>query len=133
MRFTRVKQMKQTTEELKAIIESALEGATHVDGQTYLELTTFQTQMYLGMWVLPDKRTLMVHQCIKSLDDIREIIELRESMEELEANQAKLDLNKIKADAIREAVKLYKNKVFDGCDIYSDGLLDYADKLEQRK
>ena len=50
---------------------------------------------------------------------------------ELEANQAKLDLNKIKADAIREAVKLYKNKVFDGCDIYSDGLLDYADKLEQ--
>ena len=125
--------MKQTTEELKAVIESALEGATHVDGQTYLELTTFQTQMYLGMWVSADERTLMAHQCIKSLDDIREIIELRERVEELEASQAKLDLNKIKADAIREAVKLYKNKVFDGCDIYSDGLLDYADKLEQSK
>jgi cell division protein FtsB len=63
----------------------------------------------------------------------KEIGKLKKRITELEANQAKLDLNKIKADAIREAVKLYKNKVFDGCDIYSDGLLDYADKLEQGK
>jgi hypothetical protein len=65
--------------------------------------------------------------------ELEDEVDLGERITELEANQPKLDLNKIKADAIREAVKLYKNKVFDGCDIYSDGLLDYADKLEQRK
>lgn len=38
--------------------------------------------------------------------------------------------NKIKAEGIREAVERYKNNVFDGCDIYSEGLLDYAKQLE---
>jgi hypothetical protein len=87
--------MKQTTEELKAIIASAPEGATHVDGQTYLELTTFQTQMYLGMWVSADERTLMAHQCIKSLDDIREIVKLRERVAELERERETCDFKKL--------------------------------------
>lgn len=40
--------------------------------------------------------------------------------------------DKIKAEAVREAASKYKIKVFDGPDIYSEGLIDYANKLESK-
>jgi len=122
------------------ILKNAPDGCTHIFedheyNPTYAKryedsLKYFWFHPTHGNWY---EAYTMPQQDIRSRADIEALVAKNKRIAELEANQAKRDLNKIKADAIREAVKLYKNKVFDGCDIYSDGLLDYADKLEQRK
>jgi len=108
--------MKQTTEELKDHIAeqyrfiSDLEDAITSNGDLINRLSKERDEFATTIANFArNEETNLADLCCKSSDVI----------------------NKIKADAIREAVKLYKNKVFDGCDIYSDALLDYADKLEQ--
>jgi len=87
--------MKQTTEELKAIIASAPEGANYISMMGYVlnELDDWyfwspvkQEYVYLVLYDYEDSWEF------QSLDDIREIVGLRERVAELEANQAKRDL-----------------------------------------
>jgi hypothetical protein len=93
--------MKQTTEELKQIITSAPEGATYYlinqynFTEAYFKLTKDLDVLVKGIdgWEEVDfSIELNGNFEARYLDDIREIVELREGMAELEANQAKRDL-----------------------------------------
>ena len=85
--------MKQTTEQLKAVRDNAPEGATHVD--IACEESIYYTSNAYGFICCKFKAPVLSEDLlnIKSLSDIREIVELREQIEAMHKawnkNQAK--------------------------------------------
>ena len=81
--------MKQSTEELKKILADAPEGATHYDGKSYFAfIPEFDDGLYYSHWRkwVNNKKSIVVYQSrginnIRSLSDIKEIVELREKLD----------------------------------------------------
>lgn len=80
--------MKQTTDELKKIIADAPEGATHCDNDVSYYKTDYNGMhwgIFKGCWcVCVGCNTMRMPPSMRSLADIKEIVELRERLEDAE-------------------------------------------------
>lgn len=111
--------MKQSTEELKAIIENAPEGATHYNKKgeyKYLKLTYFSgyqafTSSGNLLSVSPDKL-----YCLRSLSDIKEIVELREWINKSHEAYKKTEEVKQRYSAESKAAKSALASLVHACD-----------------
>jgi phosphoribosyl 1,2-cyclic phosphodiesterase len=122
---------KKTTQELQKIIDDAPEGATHIDTNRpvfYYKIDSFVTEYFTGEVWKDACNVIPAVEDIKSLDDIREILELRKEVERLEKNfnealQMLHDTNKELHLTINE-VNFYKNNEVTPQDIDPPDLWD---------
>ena len=81
--------MSETLEELKAIVENAPDGATHCDNVvTYYKIDSYVREwgVFKGRWcVCVGCNTMRMPPSMRSLSDIKRIIELIELLEYISA------------------------------------------------
>lgn len=86
---------KLTNEQIQEILDGAPEGATHVDyfeaDPMYLKMDGCKWNQYDGEeWFYAEEEELRLYFDFHNLDDLREMLELRQEVERLKAEAIKL-------------------------------------------